>query len=571
VLWLRWRLTRNQWARGGGIRAALAAIVAIGALVLSAVGLGAGLIAGIVALGESRPMVVMVVWLGLTAAFLFFWLIGLITELQRSETIDLQRLMHLPVRLGQLFVVNYLASHLSTSVILFVPAAIGLSIGLAISRGPAMLLLIPLALGMMFMVTAWTYLLRGWLATLMSNPRRRRAIVMGLTAGLVLLSQAPNLYFNVIRRPDRAVVRRSDETREQRSERQAREADELGQILRWQAAVPPFWVPVGAQALAEGRPLPAVLGFFGVIALGAVGLRRAYTSTLHFYQGETGGRAASARSPSRPRRVAAGRPLVERRLPRVPGQAAAVALATFQSMLRAPEVKMQWGASFLVTLLVGSAMLFRTADGLPAAAGPFIATAVVVFSMFLMVGFVGNQFGFDRDGFRALVLSPADRWTILLGKNLAVFPAAAASATLLVLVLSVWLRLSPLVFVASLLQLVAGVLVASTAGNLMSILVPYRIQPGSMKPTKLPGTAIVLVIVAQLTLPAALSPVFLAPGAGFLAERAGGPPAGVVNLLVSMFLASITAVVYWRSLAPLGRLLRRRETAILRAVSADVE
>jgi hypothetical protein len=30
-------------------------------------------------------------------------------------------------------------------------------------------------------------------------------------------------------------------------------------------------------------------------------------------------------------------------------------------------------------------------------------------------------------------------------------------------------------------------------------------------------------------------------------------------------------VVYWRSLAPLGRLLRRRETAILRAVSADVE
>ena len=29
VLWLRWRLTRNQWAKGGGSGAAIAAIVAV--------------------------------------------------------------------------------------------------------------------------------------------------------------------------------------------------------------------------------------------------------------------------------------------------------------------------------------------------------------------------------------------------------------------------------------------------------------------------------------------------------------------------------------------------------------
>ena len=46
------------------------------------------------------------------------WLIGLIAELQRSETIDLQRLMHLPVGLGQIFVINYVASHLALSIIL---------------------------------------------------------------------------------------------------------------------------------------------------------------------------------------------------------------------------------------------------------------------------------------------------------------------------------------------------------------------------------------------------------------------------------------------------------------------
>jgi len=31
------------------------------------------------------------------------------------------------------------------------------------------------ALSMVFMVTAWTYFLRGWLASLMANPRRRRS------------------------------------------------------------------------------------------------------------------------------------------------------------------------------------------------------------------------------------------------------------------------------------------------------------------------------------------------------------------------------------------------------------
>src|SRR5258706_2141081 len=130
------------------------------------------------------------VWFGVTVAFLFFWMIGLLAELHRSETIDLQRLMHLPVALGQMFVVNYLASHLALSVILMVPAMIGLAIGLVLARGPAMVLLLPLALSMVFMTTAWTYCLRGWLAAMMTNPRRRRTIIMGITLVFVLLGQA---------------------------------------------------------------------------------------------------------------------------------------------------------------------------------------------------------------------------------------------------------------------------------------------------------------------------------------------------------------------------------------------
>jgi hypothetical protein len=222
-------------------------------------------------------------------------------------------------------------------------------------------------------------------------------------------------------------------------------------------------------------------------------------------------------------------------------------------------------------LLVGGPVLFRTASDVPAAAGPFIATGVVIFLTFLTIAATGNHFGFDRDGFRALVLSPADRWQILLGKNLAAFPIAGASAAILVAAVTIWLRLSPLVFVATLFQLGAVVLIASIAGNLMSILVPYKIQPGSMKPTKMPGRAMLTLVGAQLTVPVLLAPALIPAAAGFAAERLWGAPAPLVNLLLSAALAAAAAVLYGRLLQPMGRLLRQRETAILQTVSADVD
>jgi hypothetical protein len=244
---------------------------------------------------------------------------------------------------------------------------------------------------------------------------------------------------------------------------------------------------------------------------------------------------------------------------------------TFRSMLRAPEIKMQWGTAFLVTLFIGAPLLFRSSGNLPAAAGPFIATGVVVFSMFLSVSFVANQFGFDRDGFRAFVLSPAERWLILFGKNLAALPVAALSSVILVAVVSIFLRLSWLVLVASLLQLGVGVLATAIGGNLLSILVPYRIQPGSLKPTKLPAMAMVLLVVSQLSMPLLMSPAFIPPLAGFLWERAGGPPAALVNLVLSLAMAGVAVLAYGRLLRPIGRLLHRREMKILETVSADVE
>jgi ABC-2 type transport system permease protein len=203
ILWLRWRLTRNRLARAGSLNLVLSLIVLGVALLGGMVAGVAGVLVGAFALRGAAPQVLLLVWDGVLFAFLIFWLVGLTIEIQRSETIDLSKLLHLPVTLQQVFVLNYVASHLTPSLALFVPAVLGLGIGLAFGAGLRMLLLVPLALSFVFLLTAWTYCLRGWLTALMVNKRRRRAIIVWITLVLVLAGQLPNLILNsgLFRRP----------------------------------------------------------------------------------------------------------------------------------------------------------------------------------------------------------------------------------------------------------------------------------------------------------------------------------------------------------------------------------
>ena len=573
ILWLRWRLMRNQWARSGGLGAVIAVLAGLGAFVMGGLCFVGALLGAAFGLSQSPPLVIMGIWFGVTVGFLFFWMIGLLTELQRSETIDLQRLMHLPVALGQMFVVNYLVSHFALSIIVVVPIMLGLGIGLVIARGPEMVLLVPLALSMVFMITAWTYCLRGWLAAMMTNPRRRRTVIMGITFMFILLSQGPNLYFNVIHRQDHHSSQQSTTNQETR---RTAEQEKLNQLLAAQKFIPPLWLPLGAQGLAEGRALPALLGTLGCLGIGTLGLRRAYRSTVRFYYGETGGKAPVRIKPAgtatavvAPARTGNG--FLELRLPAVPEQAAALALATFRSLLRAPEVKMAWGSSFLSMVIIGAMVFLRSPPHLSDTAKPFIATGVVAFSIFMLVQFLANQFGFDRDGFRSLILSPADRRLILLGKNLASLPVGATFGAILLTLSSVWLHLPWLVFTAALFQLATLLLLAGLAGNVLSILVPYRIQPGSMKPTKMPGLAMLVMILCQMLFPVAMAPAFAPPLAELLWRLAGWPGGVPVNLILSVLLAALAAVAYWQTLGPLGRLLQRRETKILGVVTVEVE
>lgn len=578
ILWLRWRLTINQWRRGGQLNAVIAILVLIFILLLAVTGGAAGTLVGAIGLARVQPDTLMYLWDGLVALFLMFWAIGVVSELQRSESIDLSRLLHLPVSLRGAFVFNYLASHLSLSLTLAMPTMLGLALGLLFGRGAAMLWLFPLILGFFFMITAWTYCLRGWLAALMVNKRRRRVIIMWITMAMVLLFQLPNLVTNVWRPGPRYAMPPQNASPEQLEEwlasRAQAQREQQQQVREWGAVahrcVPFLWLPLGAGALAEGDVWPPLLGAAGMFAIGTWGLARAYRATMRFYRGGETSKPVAMPAAIRPA-VAWKTILVERTLPAVPDEASALALATLRSMSRAPEVKYALGMNVLIFLVMASGVFLRSPRAMPDEARPVLACAAVALTFMGVIQLMFNHFGFDRSGFRSYVLLPTPRRYILLGKNLATLPVALATFAVYLILLAAFAHLGAPDVVAAVFEFVAAYLSLSALGNMASVLVPYRISAGSLKPTKMSGTTRLIIFLIHLLFPLTMIPIFLPAVLGVLFEHLGWLPGPLVTVPCALMIAALAALLYWRTLEPLGRLLQRREQAILQVVTQEVE
>jgi ABC-2 type transport system permease protein len=568
MLWLRWRLTRNQWRRSGQLNAVITLIAVILALGLAAIGGLTGIAGGALGLSEASPRGNVLVRDGLVLLFLSFWTIGVVTDLQRSEMLDLSRLLLLPISLRDVFLLNYLSSHVSLSLAMVLPVMLGLSVGLVIGRGVTMVLLFPLVFGFFFMITAWTYCLRGWLASLMVNKRRRRAIIMGVTMTLVLAAQLPNLVTNVWLRghhvppPQNAAPVPAQP---------AGNTDQTAWVFHLaHRYVPVLWLPYGARSLAEGRAWPAIWGACGMFVIGAWGLAQAYRSTLRFYLGGNTGKTV-ALPPAPPKIRGERKILVERKIPAVPEEAGALALASLRSLSRAPEVKMALATNVLIFIVLGAGMVVRHDVALPAAVRPFVPSCAVAVTFLGLVNLMFNHFGFDRSGFRAIVLLPAPRRHILLGKNLALLPVAAGVFTLYLGLAVLLVHLTAWDILLGIIELAAAFLAASAMGNIASIFVPYRIAAGTLKPTKTDAMTKVLIFATGLLFPLAMAPVFLPPGLGLLCGQFDWLPAGTITLACALALAAFAALLYWQTLEPLGRLMQQREQRILQVVTQEVE
>jgi hypothetical protein len=603
-IWLRWRILKNQLKRGGIANALILAFLVVLCGMVALLLLIGFFLLGLFAFGELAPPIHMFIWDGLVAAFLLFWGIGLLTDLQRSESMALEKFLHLPVSLTGVFLINYLSSLVNVTIILFVPTALGLSLGLAISRGPSMLLLLPLVAAFLLMITALTYQFQGWLASLMVNKRRRRTIIVVTTMVFILFFQIPNLInifqpWRKLAPQDHANVwaekkkdletsfanheisleqyqrRQTDLVHEQIGDKEAAEREILLYIAHIARIVnlvlPPGWLPLGALVCAEGEAPYALLAMLGMTALGSASLWRSYRTTLRLYTADyTSGKkqAAPVAPPPKPEKLPPN-PL-ERELPWVPEQAAVIALAGFRSLLRAPEAKMLLLTPILMVIIFGSIFLGQSFDP-PAALRPLVAFGGLSMVLISLMQIVGNQFGFDRNGFRVFVLSSVPRREILLGKNLAIAPVVLTMDLLVVAILQVIIPMRLDYLLGVLLQLVMMFLLFCLMANALSILAAVRVTPGAMKPSQPKGLALLLHFAFLFAYPLILAPT-LAPWAIQASlEALDHDPGFPLGLIVAMIECLGIIFLYRLLLTWQGDLLQSREKKILDIVSSKAE
>jgi ABC-2 type transport system permease protein len=602
IAWLRWRLTANQWKKGGSVNAILWLVLVVAALIAGLASLFVSFTVGLLLLPQAEPDHLLVLWDVLVLLFLFFWGMGLVTELQRSEVLSLGKLLHLPVSLSGTFLMNYLSSLLSLSLVVFVPATFGLSVALVIVKGPALLMVFPLLATFLLMVTGVTHQLREWLHVLMLNKRRRRAIIAFVATAFILVVQIPNIINMMVDRGRQSQASQehqaallelqqrlatgelsgpqySQEVTALEKRQAAATAEHIGEIVKIvamvNAALPVGWLPYGVRAAAAGSIWPGLLGALGALSIGCWSLWRSYRTVLRYYTGGFG-TGERKKMPSAAEGQEAAANFLERRIRWVPDPAAAVALAGFRSLMRAPEGKMLLISPFILMGLFSMGIFRGRMSANAEVIRPLLGLGAVSITMLCFIQLFCNAFGTDRAGFRALVLSPCRRRDILLGKNLAFAPLTFGVCLFALVMLQLFRPMQGLHFVATLLQMAIGFVLCCLLGNVVSIFAPSAVTAGSLKPAKARLSAILMHVAVALLSPAVFLPGVLSLGGELLLDAFEVPaligvPIIPVYLVTSILEGVLVAWLYGRCLDVEGKWLQRREQAILETVTRRVE
>ena len=239
--------------------------------------------------------------------------------------------------------------------------------------------------------------------------------------------------------------------------------------------------------------------------------------------------------------------------------------------MRAPEAKLMLMSPVVMVFIFGG-MFFNQRNVPPELMRPLMASGGFTFIFFMMLGMVGNQFSFDRSGFRTYVLSPAPRRDVLLGKNLAMAPFVIGFMILTAALFQFGYPMRIDHFLAVLIQMLPMFLVFCLVGNILSIIAPMPTAAGSMKPVK-PKAATILIHTAFIFLfPLALSPTLIPLGIEFLLTWTGSSFAWLpLYLILTIIEAAVMVWLYPQFLSSQGKLLERREKKILEIVTTKAE
>jgi hypothetical protein len=187
-----------------------------------------------------------------------------------------------------------------------------------------------------------------------------------------------------------------------------------------------------------------------------------------------------------------------------------------------------------------------------------------------MIQLAGNQFGFDRGGFRVLVLCAAPRRDILLGKNLALAPLALGLGILLLVLLEVIYPMRLDHFLAALPQLVTLYLLFCILANWLSILAPLPVASGSFKPAQTRLVPVLLQMAFTMLFPWIMMLTLLPVGLEWIVTKLTAADGVPISLTLSSLEVVGAGYVYWLFVGWQGRTLQSREKKILEVVASKV-
>jgi hypothetical protein len=304
-------------------------------------------------------------------------------------------------------------------------------------------------------------------------------------------------------------------------------------------------------------------------------LRRSYITTLRLYRGEFGNtriirRQSNATIASEMGALSGSRLFLEKRLPWITEEASAVTLACFRSLSRAPEARILF-LSPIILVLVFVSMILRSDANPPELLRPLMASGGIAMILLILSQLAGNQFGFDRNGFRTYVLSPASRRNILIGKNLALAPIALGLTLTVVVVFQFVYPMRIDHFIATLVQTVPMYFMYCVIENLLSMLAPMPVAPGSLKPSKPKGVQVLIHLLFLFMFPLALSPTLIPLGIEFLLNLSGWPTWLPAYLIFILLECASVVILYPLAMDSQGQLLQQRERQILEVVTSKIE
>ena len=406
-------------------------------------------------------------WIGL-----LIWQMVPVMLASFQEQFDLSILLRFPVRFGSYFMLFLVFGLADSATILGGLCSIGIWVGVTIARPDlsawtALGLAVFAAFNILLTRAVFAWIER-WLAQ-----RKTREILGAVFMVAILSLQLLNPALHQKNRLPIISSREQDLARAREYQRSKAEFKaEYGPWLKTADAVQ-RWLPPGLAADALGQaagrqPAPALesLGLLGLYLLAAGGVLAGRLRSE--YRGENLGTAPSRKKAARRE----GGWLLDGS-----GPIAAVMEKELRTLLRSLPLLYAVGTPLLLAIVFSAAFLKRGGSG--EHVFPMAVPIAMVYSLLGFTQLIYNNLGTEGAGIQVYFLSPTPIRTVLLAKNLFLSVLFLLVASLAGVLSSLRLGVpSGALIVATAAWLLFALPVNLAAGNVFSIIMPYRINPG---------------------------------------------------------------------------------------------